>query len=55
MGASIGQIINVYLTKVPLIIEVYESVPPVIISDDMRLFWSALNLLANAIKATEIG
>lgn len=55
MVESIGQIIEAYPKKVPLTMEVYESVPPVIISDDMRLFRSALNLLTNACKATETG
>ena len=55
MVESIGQIIEAYPKKVPLTMEVSDSVPPVIISDDMRLFRSALNLLTNACRATETG
>jgi len=47
--------IELYPKHVPVYFEVADDVPPVIQSDDVRLFRSALNYLTNACKVTESG
>ena len=52
---NLQQVIEPYPKKVPLSMEVDDDVPPVIISDDLKIFRSALNFLTNACKQTETG
>lgn len=40
---------------VPLIVTLDPAVPPIIMSDDLKLFRSALNLLSHAMSRTELG
>ena len=52
---NLRQVIETYPKKVPLSMEVDDDVPPVIISDDLKIFRSALNFLTNACEQTETG
>lgn len=47
--------IDSYPKRVPIFFELAKDVPPVILSDDVKLFRSALNYLTNACKVTEDG
>jgi len=52
---TLGVFIEPYPKSVPLTMEVDEDVPPVIISDDLKLFRSILNFLTNACRHTTQG
>lgn len=42
-------------TQVPLVISADKSVPPIIMADDLKIFRSALNLMASAVERTTVG
>eukprot|EP00550_Attheya_septentrionalis_P005297 CAMPEP_0198289726 /NCGR_PEP_ID=MMETSP1449-20131203/7816_1 /TAXON_ID=420275 /ORGANISM="Attheya septentrionalis, Strain CCMP2084" /LENGTH=885 /DNA_ID=CAMNT_0043988103 /DNA_START=300 /DNA_END=2954 /DNA_ORIENTATION=- len=52
---NLREVIEPYPKQVPLSMYVDENVPPAIVSDDLKLFRSALNYLTNACKNTESG
>jgi signal transduction histidine kinase len=52
---SLQMIVDPIPKKVPCIVTLDDSVPPVIIGDDLKLFRSAVNLLTNAIDRTTTG
>lgn len=52
---NIERVIGTYPKKVPFFVEKDESVPPTIISDDLKLFRSIVNYLTNACKHTKTG
>jgi len=52
---SLAMIMEPIPKKVPLVITLDPEVPPTIMSDDLKLFRSTLNLVSNAIGRTEFG
>lgn len=52
---SLHMIIDPIPKQVPLVITVDSSVPMYIVSDDLKIFRAALNLLSNACRNTETG
>lgn len=52
---SLAMIMEPIPKTVPMILSLDESVPPSILSDDLKLFRSALNLLSHAIQRTTLG
>lgn len=52
---SLETIMDPIPKKVPLILQVNSSVPPMVLSDDLKLFRAALNLLSSAASRTEDG
>jgi CheY-like chemotaxis protein len=52
---SLAMIMDPMPKAVPMVISLERDVPPVIVSDDLKIFRSALNLLSNAIDHTRIG
>jgi CheY-like chemotaxis protein/signal transduction histidine kinase len=53
--SSLSMIMEPIPKPVPLIITLDPSVPAMIMSDDLKLFRSALNLLSHALSRTELG
>jgi CheY-like chemotaxis protein len=52
---SLALIMDPIPKTVPLVISIDGDVPPIIVSDDLKLFRSALNLLSNAVERTVLG
>lgn len=52
---SLAMIMEPIPKTVPMVISLDKDVPPVIVSDDLKLFRSALNLLSNAVDRTRLG
>lgn len=53
--SSLSMIMDPIPKPVPLIITLDPLVPPMVMSDDLKLFRSALNLLSHALSRTELG
>eukprot|EP00977_Amphora_coffeiformis_P002213 scaffold425_cov175-Amphora_coffeaeformis.AAC.72 len=52
---SLAMIMEPIPKTVPMVMSLDKDVPPVIVSDDLKLFRSALNLLSNAVDRTRLG
>lgn len=52
---SLTMIMEPIPKRVPLVITLDSSVPPTIMSDDLKLFRSTLNLISNGVGRTEVG
>jgi len=52
---NLSKVMDPYPKRVPLTIAVDESVPPVVVADDLKVFRATLNYLTNACKHTDNG
>jgi len=52
---NLNMVMGPFPKQVPIIITIAPAVPPEFLSDDMKMFWSAINFLTNACAKTETG